>query len=191
MFFKSNEQLFEPSFFCDFCQCSCAGIQRTDICHVMCQLSCHVPTSNERCVKTESLIAVTHSTASMDARPFRLGQEMARVLLPLNIPRQDIRAALIKLQHGIKTHLGPPAYTEWRHRPHRWQTAAKAYISLCLWSTGTWIGNKHHGTANPYAPLMPLAECIYRHADTLTHGNQKHIHLRRCVRETHGSQETK
>ena len=65
----------------------------------------HVGICNERSGRTEGLMAVTKSTTSMDARPYRRGRKWFERSCHFTFPGK-IFASLVRLQHGIKAHLG-------------------------------------------------------------------------------------
>ena len=69
----------------------------------------HARICNERSGRTEGMVAVTKSTTSMDARPYRRGRKWFERSCHFTFIGK-IFAALVRLQHGIKTHLGSLTY---------------------------------------------------------------------------------
>ena len=69
----------------------------------------HVRIFNERSGRTEGLMAVTKSATSMDARPYRRGRKWFERSCHFTFLCK-IFAALVRLQHGIKAHLGSLTY---------------------------------------------------------------------------------
>ena len=69
----------------------------------------HVRICNERSGKTEGFMAVTKSTTAFDARPYRRGRRWFERSCHFTFLGK-IFAALVRLQHGIKSHLGSLTY---------------------------------------------------------------------------------
>ena len=69
----------------------------------------HERICSERSGKTEGFIAVTKSTTSMDARPYRRGRKWFERSCHFTFLGR-IFASLVRLQHGIKAHIGSLTY---------------------------------------------------------------------------------
>ena len=69
----------------------------------------HVRICNERSGKTEGFMAVTKSTTAFGARPYRRGRRWFERSCHFTFFGK-IFAALVRLQHGIKSHLGSLTY---------------------------------------------------------------------------------
>ncbi len=69
----------------------------------------HARICSERSGRTESMVAVTKSTTSMDARPYRRGRKWFERSCHFTFIGK-IFAALVRLQHCFRKHLGSLTY---------------------------------------------------------------------------------